>query len=433
MREHPGGSVILSHAWSLKEPVDSTNAILALHQRAMPAVAARMRTLPLAPAALQAVVAKSPREAVEVAFTRLRARLLKEGWFEPSKLHIARRVADNLCVWGLGLWLLNPAASWPRYVAGIAVCAVAYMHCGWLQHEGGHGSLTGSVACDRLIQAFYFNIVLSGNFRKWNHQHFGHHAATQHVHDDIDLKTMPLVAFNEAVLSRKSSSKGSSSAPRRVPLCVRYQHLLYWLVINPLVWVIWAFFSYPYFAFKKGHLLEYVATRMLSYSAHVAVLSGIAGHSMTHSFLLVHAYSLVGLSLLLSNFTVSHTTCDTRDHDIGWVRPAAYMTKNCPDSIACNWWMGYLNFQIEHHLFPTMQQFRHAELAKKHIIPFFKKHNLPYQEVGFFRAHYDVYKNLERVANHASRVNAGTSMPPAGDALPKPWQKHGGEKATKGE
>lgn len=28
-----------------------------------------------------------------------------------------------------------------------------------------------------------------------------------------------------------------------------------------------------------------------------------------------------------------------------------------------NWWMSYLNFQIEHHMFPSMPQFRHPVRA----------------------------------------------------------------------
>ena len=111
---------------------------------------------------------------------------------------------------------------------------------------------------------------------------------------------------------------------------------------------------------------------------------------------------MLGTAFLLANFTVSHTTTDVRDTDIGWVRPAAVHTVNLPSSYLLDWWMGYLNLQIEHHLFLTMPQFRHPRLAEERIKPFFKAHGLTYKEVGFVRAHYDVYRNLRQVAKSAS-------------------------------
>jgi fatty acid desaturase len=42
-----------------------------------------------------------------------------------------------------------------------------------------------------------------------------------------------------------------------------------------------------------------------------------------------------------------------------------------------NWWMSYLNYQIEHHLFPSMPQFRHPQVSPR-VKELFKKHNVEY-------------------------------------------------------
>ena len=62
--------------------------------------------------------------------------------------------------------------------------------------------------------------------------------------------------------------------------------------------------------------------------------------------------------------------------------------------------MGYLNFQIEHHLFPAMPQFRQNKVGKYYVSEFFEKHNMKYNEISFKQANYDVYKNLKRISNY---------------------------------
>jgi acyl-CoA 6-desaturase (Delta-6 desaturase) len=149
--------------------------------------------------------------------------------------------------------------------------------------------------------------------------------------------------------------------------------------------------------------LEYIITRILSFSVLI-LLNIYFGYSLFESFIIFHLYSLIGTSLLLGTFAVSHTPLDTRDKDVGWVKSAALYTINIDDHWFTNWWMGYLNFQIEHHLFPTMPQFRQPLLAKKYIIPFMKKHNLPYIKLPFWEANINVFKNLRDVAKYKKSI-----------------------------
>jgi fatty acid desaturase len=61
------------------------------------------------------------------------------------------------------------------------------------------------------------------------------------------------------------------------------------------------------------------------------------------------------------NFSVSHThlPVSAASDYLHWVVYSAVHTTNIKNTALCNWWMSYLNFQIEHHMFPSMPQFRH--------------------------------------------------------------------------
>ncbi len=80
------------------------------------------------------------------------------------------------------------------------------------------------------------------------------------------------------------------------------------------------------------------------------------------------------MNLLLANFSIAHTITPIHDgFNINWVDMASKYTVNVKNHWLTNWYMGYLNFQIEHHLFPQIPQFKHQELQVK-IKQFFKKH-----------------------------------------------------------
>jgi fatty acid desaturase len=133
----------------------------------------------------------------------------------------------------------------------------------------------------------------------------------------------------------------------------------------------------------------------------MSILFILCDYTLTGAFVQYHATSLIGSILLLSTFTVSHTTMQTRSTDRGWVRHALEHTTNICDHRLTNWWMGLLNFQIEHHLFPTMPQYQHPTTVQTRVIAFAKRHSLPYRNIGFLTANVEVFRNLRRVAMYA--------------------------------
>lgn len=65
--------------------------------------------------------------------------------------------------------------------------------------------------------------------------------------------------------------------------------------------------------------------------------------------------------------------------------------------------MGYLNYQIEHHLFPTMPQFRHRQI-KDRVKALAHKHNIPYTVHSYMGAFRLSLKNLADVAKELQRA-----------------------------
>ena len=86
------------------------------------------------------------------------------------------------------------------------------------------------------------------------------------------------------------------------------------------------------------------------------------------------------------------------DVDVDWVRYAAIHTMNVsagPFKFV-DWWMSFLNYQIEHHLFPAMPQFRHPQTSLR-VQKLFAKHGLKYDQRNYVESLQVTFDNLHNV------------------------------------
>merc|ERR1712060_238083 len=109
------------------------------------------------------------------------------------------------------------------------------------------------------------------------------------------------------------------------------------------------------------------------------------------------AYNGIAANYIFINFAMGHTHLPTvlrDDLDTDWVRYAAKHTMNVDGAGGVvDWWMAFLNFQIEHHLFPQMPQFRHPR-ASPRVKALFEKHGVEYITKSYFQATGMCFKNL---------------------------------------
>jgi fatty acid desaturase 2 (delta-6 desaturase) len=109
-------------------------------------------------------------------------------------------------------------------------------------------------------------------------------------------------------------------------------------------------------------------------------------------------YTGIGGAYIFTNFAVSHSHLPVVEEGkhLTWVEYAANHTVNCTNHFFVNWWMAYLNFQIEHHLFPSVPQFRFPSLSVR-VKQFFAENGLHYDCRGYFEALSATFKNLQTV------------------------------------
>jgi len=376
--KHPGGRVLSYYAGR-----DATQAYHEFHQRSAKA-AKFLKTLPSREA--QPSESESSKDGLVRDFDELRMQLEKEGFFKPNYAHTVYRLAELavMCVAGVALWMQGYKA------ASVVMIGIMQGRCGWLMHEGGHYSLTGNIKVDRALQIFLYGTGCGMSASWWRNQHNKHHATPQKVGYDVDLNTLPLVAFCKDVLK--------SSHPTALKAWLKLQPWLFIPVTNQLVGFGWQFYLHPRHIIRTKNVAE-----MAAFAARFAIIGALTyalGAGNTAALYL--ATNTVSFNYIFLNFAVSHTHLPTlqKHENTDWVRYAAVHTMNVHSSWWCNWWMAYLNFQIEHHLFPSMPQYRHPIVSPR-VRAMFEKHGVKYDSRGYLEAMHDCFSNLKSVGDLA--------------------------------
>lgn len=318
-------------------------------------------------------------------FDDLQKELTNEGFFKPDFGHVIYRVAEIVIMHAVGFWLL-----FNNYVAaGILMLGVVSGRCGWLMHEGGHYSLTGKIALDRTLQIVLYGVGCGMSGSWWRNQHNKHHSMPQKIDHDVDLNTLPLVAFTNKVISRIGWP---------LKLWISLQAFLFPIITTLLVALGWQFYLHPRHVIRVKNVAEAAAMFGRYVLWYLFITPKFGGWKSIGLYL---AYTWVGSNYIFLNFALSHThldTVDKSDTQVDWVRYSAVHTMNVkPGPFRfVNWWMSFLNFQIEHHLFPSMPQFRHPEVSLR-VQKLFKKHGLPYKQESYTKAMQITFANLHNV------------------------------------
>lgn len=346
---HPGGSVI-----NFYEGLDASDAYHALHQRSLRADK-YLATLPRRPVD-KSIDDVDDSELIKD-FRILRDELEKDGLYKPLWGVQIYRLIEVLVFHFLSLWVMINY-SW---VVGGIIYGITVGRNGLLMHDMGHKAFFCNQKLDKIAHSIFFGLGITGSGKYWNNQHNKHHAATQERSHDTDLATLPVVAFDEIV-----GKQGNASV-------LQFQ----WLFFFPAQFLL--FHNWKYWHFRH-------AWRTREWSD---VLS-IVGHTVltiyltwSQGILAWFIYEGIGYALggfyLATVFSLNHTHRPTvaKFTKRNWVIRSTSTTTNSEPTLFMRWLSGYLCYQIEHHLFPSMP---HPQLyyAAPRVKALLKKHGVVY-------------------------------------------------------
>lgn len=416
--KHPGGNII-NYA---KNSPDATEIFREFHHRSTKATKL-LRSLPVcndgdvdvdgdgADAVLERSHMLTDRQQeMTTDFREMRTKLVDQGCFEPDYIHVYFRLLELAFYFGLGTWF----ASYNIYASILSFIAFK-TRCGWVQHECGHLSFTGIRPIDRAVQTFTMGFGGGVSSSVWNSMHQKHHATPQKVKHDIDLDTTPFVAFFDRAFEDNTNGKVTARFMNR--WWMRLQAWTFLPVVNGiLVHLFWTYYLHPKKVFNRlcaaktrEVYLETAFEAICMSASHIVMpivfyTGGATGGGLLWCYFLLMIVNFWNFIYLFGHFSLSHTFTGVipEDKHLLWFEYALDHTVNISTkSPLVTWIMGYLNFQIEHHLFPSMPQYKNS-IAAPYVRAFCEKWSpdLKYIEHSYKEAWWLMLSNLNQVGKH---------------------------------
>ncbi|MEU8950488.1 acyl-CoA desaturase [Streptomyces sp. NPDC048489] len=265
--------------------------------------------------------------------------------------------------------------------------AVFSARTAFIGHDAGHAQITADKKAGRSIGLIHGNLLLGMSYGWWNDKHNRHHAHPNHIDKDPDVVADVLVFTGKQAEKRVGFRR--------------------WLTRNQA----WLFFPLT--------LLEGVALKVSGFRdlrrqaprerAVEAVL--LVAHVVAYATLLLTCMSpgkalafaalhqaLFGLHLGMA-FAPNHKGMEMPDPDgerWGHLRRQVLTSRNVRGGALTDWFLGGLNYQVEHHLFPSMPR-PHLRRAQPLVRAHCRELGIPYAETGLVDSYRQALRHMYEV------------------------------------
>ena len=278
-----------------------------------------------------------------------------------------------------------------------------------VMHDANHGAYSKNKKVNDAI-GYILNVV-GGAAINWKLQHnVLHHSYTNIEGHDEDIDAPALMRF---------SPHGKLKSIHKL------QHIYAWFFYGLMTffWVTFKDFFQLYGYHKRGLLKRYS-----SFAREMLIL--IVSKVLYYGYILVVPYILLDYSFisLLLGFFVMHFIAgfilavvfqpahvmehldfplpdDTGSLENNWAIHQMHTTTNfAPNNRLLSWYVGGLNYQVEHHLFPHVCHVHYRDIAPI-VESTAKEFNVPYYSIDSFRTALSSHYTMLRKLGHGEQLN----------------------------
>ncbi|XP_007519623.2 fatty acid desaturase 2-like protein FADS2B isoform X1 [Erinaceus europaeus] len=298
-------------------------------------------------------------------------------------LHFCQIIILETLAW---LTVHHLGTSWPVTIFISIILAISQAQSGFLQHDLGHISISKKLKWKRLMQRLVMSNFKGLSVDWWNHRHFQHHVKTNIYPKDPDTDVGPLFLLGKTHPVKYGKKK------------IKYinyekQHLYFYMVALPFMMPVYFNMSSIYFMYLHWCWVDiaWVASFYIRNLITFGPFYGIFG-----TMLLIFLVKILESPWIAYVTQMSHIPMEMNEEkNEDWVSTQVIATCNVEQSFFNDWFTGHLNFQIEHHLFPTMPRHNYHKVAPL-VKSLCVKHGLQYVNKPLLKAFGDIARALKK-------------------------------------
>jgi fatty acid desaturase len=311
---------------------------------------------------------------------------VQQGLLDKQPGYYISNAIVRLALLGASVTFLLTVESFWLQLLNAAFLAFAFAQTGYLGHDAGHRQIFNRAASNDLF-GLATNLLLGFSRSWWVDTHNMHHVNPNDL--DLDPHTaLPIFAFSE---EQARSKRG----PLR--LLVGYQSF-YFVPVLLLEGLGVRLASVQYLL--RGKAKDQVAEASLM-ALHFVVYLGLLFYVLSVGqallFIVVHQ-ALLGLYLGLV-FAPNHKGMLLLDSEsqLDFLRRQVLTSRDLSAHPLTDFLYGGLNYQIEHHLFPSMPRNKLRE-AQGIVRAFCEERSIPYHESSVLQSNREIFQYLHRVS-----------------------------------
>jgi fatty acid desaturase/predicted heme/steroid binding protein len=394
---HPGGAVAISQLGK-----DATDAFDVFHKQSTHELLANFYVGDLADAEVKApnAFAKDVQE--------LRTVIEKSGWYKSNKLWYTGKVIQTASLAVISVTML---ALWGRsffgMLASAAVCALFFQQSGWLAHDFLHHQVFENRKFGNYAGLIIGNVFQGFSVAWWKHKHSTHHSVPNVHEQDPDIDTLPFLAWSEHALEGFADFDDATLTK----FMVTYQPIIYFPLLSfaRMTWAIQSILWNKPNSKKLDAFPTMTGLEKICIALHYSWYFGAAFTLTTplYAVMWILTSQCVCGILLAAVFSVNHNGMPVYSRkeakDMDYYELSIVTGRNVVASAFNKWFTGGLNFQIEHHMFPTIPRHNLPKVAPL-VESLCKKHGVPYHTTSLGGGLVEVVQRLTNVAGQARRI-----------------------------
>jgi len=323
-------------------------------------------------------------------YIELKQCIRRAGLLDQQPRYYAVKIAGTTCLAAAGLAVLLISRNPWLQLCNAVYLAFVLAQISFIGHDIGHHQVLHAGRACTVLQLVFGNLLVGVSSTWWMTKHNKHHSHPNRPDYDPDVM-LPVVAFSAA---------RARAMNRLQRLMVRYQHVLF-PVLLLCEGVVLRVSSIQYLAAQRGRrwLLD-----LLLIALHLGVYGWVVFHQLGIypgiAFVVVHqmAFGLYMGAVFAPNHKGMLVIEDGRAVD--FLSEQVLTSRNVAPSPAIDFLYGGLNYQIEHHLFPSMPRNRLHD-AQALVQSFCRAHAIPYHQTTLARSYCEIFAHLYTVSTAA--------------------------------
>jgi len=301
--------------------------------------------------------------------------------------------------WRIAITVFLLAAGWAGFVLlgnswwqlALAVfLAVMFTQVGFLGHDAGHRQISASRRRSYILGILLGNLGVGLSFGWWVAKHNRHHANpnTEDADPDVMMKALAMTP------GQAGSSRGVSRA------VYRYQAFLFFPMLLGEAFSVHVASIRALTSRAGPYRLAEAVLLAAHFAAYLTVVFLILSPAKAVLFILIQQ-GVFGLYLGAS-FAPNHKGMPIlrKEDKHDFLRRQVLTSRNIRGGWFTDLALGGLNYQIEHHLFPSMPR-PNLRRSQPLISEFCRQHGLPYCQASLFGSYAQALRYLHAVGTQS--------------------------------